>query len=327
MNDHSATLARVGDGRKRRGGSLSVTPLVALLILAMGMLASPRLAPSGSPTPSPDAMLSEGSMAGETVLITGSTDGLGREVALELASAGAHVIVHGRNAERGAAVVAEIQREGKGSARFYAADLASFEQVRQLAQRVLADYPRLDVLVNNAGIWLEGPRQTSADGHELHFQVNYLSGYLLTKLLLSRLEESAPSRIVNVASGAQQPIDFSDVMLERGYSDGRAYAQSKLAQVMFTFDLARELEGKGVAVNTLHPATYMDTNMVTSRGIRPANSVEDGAAAVVNLITGTDVGSGQYFNGLRPARANAQAYDDAARQRLKALSDRLTAAR
>ena len=267
------------------------------------------------------------SMGGQIVLVTGSTDGLGREVALRLGASGAHVIVHGRNRERGKAVVQEIERAGKGTARFFAADLASFAQVRALADSVLNAYGRLDVLVNNAGIWLEGPRQVSADGHELHFQVNYLSGFLLTRLLLPRLKASAPSRIVNVASGAQQAIDFANVMLERGYSDGRAYAQSKLAQVMFTFDLARELEGTGVSVNTLHPATYMDTNMVTSRGIRPANSVEEGALAVMNLITGESVGTGQYFNGLRPARAEAQAYDASARARLKDLSERLTGVR
>jgi NAD(P)-dependent dehydrogenase (short-subunit alcohol dehydrogenase family) len=266
-------------------------------------------------------------MAGKIVLVTGSTDGLGREVALRLGSAGAHVVVHGRNAERGAAVVEAIEREGRGSARFYAADLGSFQQVRRLAQSILGDYDRLDVLVNNAGIWLEGPRQLSEDGHELHFQVNYLSGFLLTRLLLPRLRESAPSRIVNVASGAQQAIDFDDVMLVRGYSDGRAYAQSKLAQVMFTFDLARELEGTGVTANTLHPATFMDTHMVTSRGVRPASSVDQGADAVMNLITATDLGSGRFFNGLRPGRADAQAYDAAARERLRRLSEALTGAR
>jgi NAD(P)-dependent dehydrogenase (short-subunit alcohol dehydrogenase family) len=266
-------------------------------------------------------------MAGRIALVTGSTDGLGREVALRLATAGAHVIVHGRSAERGAAVVEAIERGGRGSARFYAADLASFQQVRRLAESVLRDYDRLDVLVNNAGIWLDGPRQTSADGHELHFQVNYLSGFLLTRLLLPRLRESAPSRIVNVASGAQQAIDFDNVMLARGYSDGRAYAQSKLAQVMFTFDLARELEGTAVTVNTLHPATFMDTRMVTSRGVRPISSVEDGAEAVMSLITTQGLGSGLYFNGTRPARAEGQAYDQAARDRLRRLSEALTGVR
>jgi NAD(P)-dependent dehydrogenase (short-subunit alcohol dehydrogenase family) len=266
-------------------------------------------------------------MDGEIVLVTGSTDGLGREVALRLAARGAHVIVHGRNEERGAQVVAEIAADGRGSARFYAADLASFDQVRALAERVLADYDRLDVLVNNAGIWLEGPRQESADGHELHFQVNYLSGFLLTRLLLPRLTESAPARIVNVASGAQTPIDFDDPMLERGYSDGRAYGQSKLAQVMFTVDLARELEGSGVSAYALHPATFMDTNMVMSRGMAPRSSVTDGAEAVVHLVTTEGLDSGQYFNGQAPTRASAPAYDEAARARLRSLSEALTGAR
>jgi NAD(P)-dependent dehydrogenase (short-subunit alcohol dehydrogenase family) len=262
----------------------------------------------------------------KVVLITGSTDGLGREVARRAAAAGAHVIVHGRNRERGAEVVAEIAREGVGSARFYPADLASFEQVRSLASSISRDYARLDVLVNNAGIWLDGPRQTSADGHELHFQVNYLSGYLLTRLLLPLIVKSAPSRIINVASGAQAPIDFGNVMLQRGYSDSRAYAQSKLAQIMFAIDLAEELSASGVTVTALHPATYMDTNMVTSRGVQPRSSVREGAEAVMHLVTGASARNGQYYNGVSPARASAQAYDAAARERLARLSRDLTGA-
>src|SRR5690349_13155433 len=152
----------------------------------------------------------------QVILVTGSTDGLGREVARRLAASGAHVIIHGRNRERGAAVVEEIQREGKRSAAFYAADLSSLAEVRELGAAILRDYQRLDVLVNNAGIWVtQGQRQLSSDGHEMHFAVNYLAGYLLTRTLLPLLEKSAPSRIVNVASVAQTPIDFSDVMLER----------------------------------------------------------------------------------------------------------------
>jgi NAD(P)-dependent dehydrogenase (short-subunit alcohol dehydrogenase family) len=259
------------------------------------------------------------------ILITGSTDGLGREVARKLASTGAHIIVHGRNRERGQALVEEIKKEGKGSASFYAADLASFAEVRKLAEAVLRDHDRLDVLINNAGIWLtRGERQVSADGHELHFAVNYLSGYLLTRLLLPRLLQSAPARIINVASAAQQPIDFDNVMLEQGYSGSRGYAQSKLAQVMFTFDLARELEGKRVTVNALHPATMMNTSMVMNAGAQPRSDVKEGVEAVVNLVTSNDAGSGQYFNGLRPGRANGQANDEAAREKLRTLSERLT---
>ena len=258
------------------------------------------------------------------VLVTGSTGGLGREVARALAANGDHVIVHGRDVERGSELVSEIEAQGKGSARFYTADLGSFDEVRALALAIGRDYGRLDVLVNNAGIWLEGPRQVSTDGHELHFQVNYLSGFLLTRELLPLLRQSAPARIVNVSSIAQRPIDFDDVMLENGYSDGRAYAQSKLAQVMFTFDLAAELEGIGVAVNALHPATMMNTDMVLERGAQARSSVDDGAAAVLHLINGSDVGSGAYFNEMDPARANDQAYDQAARARLRELADRLT---
>ncbi len=259
------------------------------------------------------------------VLITGSTDGLGREVARRLATNGAHVIIHGRNRERGQALVEEITREGKGSAAFYPADLAFLEQVRALGEAILRDYDRLDLLINNAGIGgARGGRELSAEGHELHFAVNYLSGFLLTRMLLQRLVASAPSRIVNVASAAQSAIDFDNVMLERGYSAARAYGQSKLAQVMFTFDLARELEGKGVTVNTLHPATLMDTQMVLGAGVQPRSTVAEGAEAVLQLVNAPAIGSGQYFNGLRAARANPQAYDEAAREKLRILSQRLT---
>lgn len=274
-------------------------------------------------TPLPDGYGGRPPADTPVILITGSTDGLGRQVARRLAAAGAHIIVHGRNRERGTALVDEITRDGRGSARFYAADFASLARVRAFAHAILRDYDRLDVLVNNAGIWLEATdeRRVSEDGHELHFAVNYLAGYLLTRMLLPRLIESAPARIVNVASVGQAPIDFGNVMLERGYEPFRAYAQSKLAQILFTFDLARELEGTGVTVNALHPATLMDTRMVTEAGIRPRSTVAEGADALVHLITGPDLGTGRYFDGKRPARANAQAYDEEARAQLRRLSE------
>ena len=259
------------------------------------------------------------------ILVTGSTDGLGREVARRLAATGAHVIVHGRNRERGTALVQEIEREGKGSAAFYAADLSSLAQVRELGASILRDYQRLDVLVNNAGIWLtQGQRQLSADGHEMTFAVNYLSGYLLTRTLLPLLVKSAPSRVVNVASVAQTPIDFSDVMLERNYSGMRAYGQSKLAQILFTVDLARELAGKKVTVVALHPASLMNTTMVEAAGIQPRTTVAEGADAVMQAITAPGIETGTYFNGKRPTRANAQAYDEDALQKLRSLSRKLT---
>ncbi|HEU5208436.1 MAG TPA: SDR family NAD(P)-dependent oxidoreductase [Longimicrobiales bacterium] len=271
-----------------------------------------------------DAM-HHGSGDGPVILVTGSTDGLGREVARRLAAQGAHVIVHGRNRERGESLVREIAESGTGSAAFFAADFASLDEARRFAQIIRAEYDRIDVLVNNAGIWLtQGERQTSADGHEMHFAVNYLAGYLLTHLLLDRIVESAPSRIVNLASGAQRPLDFDDPMLTREYSGFAAYAQSKLAQVMFTIDLARQLEASNVTVVALHPATLMDTPMVREAGVRPRSTVAEGADAVMRLITAPDVRSGQYYEGMESARAHGQAYDEGARARLRELSVSLT---
>ena len=141
--------------------------------------------------------------------------------------------------------------------------------------------------------------------------MNYLAGFLLARLLLPLLKASAPSRVVNVASLGQHPIDFDDVMIASGYSGSRAYAQSKLSQIMFTIDLAEELKGSGVTVNSLHPATYMNTTMVRAGGITPISTVEQGGEAILHLVTGDDVAnkSGLFFNGMNEARANPQAYD------------------
>ncbi len=261
---------------------------------------------------------------GKTALVTGSTDGVGRLVAKRLAEAGARVLVHGRDGGRGARLVAEIAAAG-GAAEFIAADLAALAEVRRLADSVRQKTDRLDLLINNAGIGsagARGTRQTSADGHELRFAVNYLAGFLLTRLLLPLLEASAPARIVNVSSAGQQAIDFADVMLTRGYSGTRAYCQSKLAQILFTIDLAAELRGSGVTANCLHPASYMNTTMVRAAGVTPWSTVEEGADAILALAASPalDGRSGLYFNGLAEARADAQAYDAAARRRLNALS-------
>lgn len=264
-------------------------------------------------------------LSGKTALVTGSTDGVGRLVARELGQAGARVLVHGRDTERGARVVAEIEAGG-GAASFLTADLSSLDEVRRLAGAVQATVGRLDILINNAGIGTAGPRQTSAEGFELRFAVNYLAGFLLTLLLLPLVKNSSPARIVNVSSAGQQPIDFDDVMLTRSYSGARAYCQSKLAQVMFTIDLAAALEGTGVTVTCLHPATYMDTSMVRRAGVKPLSTVEEGARAILNLATSpaVDGQTGLYFNGLREAKAQAQAYDPDARRHLQTLSFELT---
>ncbi|MGI9626495.1 MAG: SDR family NAD(P)-dependent oxidoreductase [Longimicrobiales bacterium] len=295
------------------------TRVAAQLVAASLALALPALAQEIQPATGGSP--SEGQ---RVVLVTGSTGGLGREVARVLASQGDHVVVHGRSEERGAELVAEIEADGRGSARLYLADLGSFDEVRALARAIQRDYDQLDVLVNDAGIWLEGPRKLSADGHELHFQVNYLSSFLLTRELLPLLRQNVPSRIVHVSSVAQYPIDFGNVMLENDYSDGRAYAQSKLAQIMLTIDLAQELEGSGITTNAVHPATMMDTDMVLERGAQARASVHDGVDAVMNVIDGADLGSGGYFNQTTRTRANEQAYDDEARGRLRTLAERLT---
>jgi NAD(P)-dependent dehydrogenase (short-subunit alcohol dehydrogenase family) len=266
------------------------------------------------------------SLTGKTALVTGSTDGLGKEVARQLGALGAFVIVHGRNQERGDEVVNMIRAAG-GSAAFHRADLASLDGVGLFAETILKTYDRLDILVNNAAaVTGGGERQTSADGYELAFAVNYLAHFLLTYRLLPLLEASAPSRIVNVSSMGQTPIDFTDVMMERSYNGGDAYRRSKLAQIMFTIDLAAELDAAHVTVNSLHPARSMNTARVINGGFQPLSTVEEGAEATMQLaVSPTLAGrSGLYFNGLNEASANAQAYDTSARAQLRALSFELT---
>jgi NAD(P)-dependent dehydrogenase (short-subunit alcohol dehydrogenase family) len=268
----------------------------------------------------------------QVILITGATDGLGKRVAQDLAARGATVLLHGRSRRKGVATLREI-RHATGSEKlfFYEADLASLDAVRSLARDVEADQPRLDVLVNNAGLGAGqrgAPRQTSEDGYELRFAVNYLSTFLLTHLLVPLLRRSAPARIVNVASVGQEPIDFDDVMLEDGYDGLRAYRQTKLAMVMFTFDLADELAGSGVTVNALHPASLMDTKMVTETDCfgDALTTVQQGADAVEFVAASVELDNvtGEYFDGKRRVHAHPQAYGPEARARLRAWSEQLT---
>ena len=246
------------------------------------------------------------SLDGKVILVTGATDGLGRALSAELARSGATVLVHGRDPGRIADTIAEI-----GGGRYAPTRPTSRTWPRSAPWRTrcCANEPRLDVLVNNAGIGTDvpggGARQESADGYELRFAVNYLAGFALTERLLPLLASSAPSRIVNVSSLGQQAIDFDDVMLTRGYSGGRAYCQSKLAQILYTIDLAERLDGTGVSVNALHPATYMPTKIVHS----PISTVAEGVEATRHLIAGDDVGTGRFYNGLRLGHPDAQAAD------------------
>jgi NAD(P)-dependent dehydrogenase (short-subunit alcohol dehydrogenase family) len=266
-------------------------------------------------------------LAGRTILITGSTDGLGRETARALADGGAAVLIHGRDRERGERTVSQIRdRTRSDHLRLYLADLGRLDEVRRLASEVASREHRLDVLVNNAGIGRAGgDRQLSADGYELTFAVNYLSHFLLTDLLLPLLRRSAPARIVNVASVGQAPIDFGDPMLERGYDGFRAYRQSKLAQIMFTFALAERRDPSEVTVNALHPATLMDTKMVRQSFGRAMSSVEEGVEATTRLIASPELEgvTGRYFDGTVESAAHDQAYDADARRRLWELSVRL----
>jgi NAD(P)-dependent dehydrogenase (short-subunit alcohol dehydrogenase family) len=260
-------------------------------------------------------------MTDRTILITGATDGLGRALARSLAAAGDTVILHGRDEARLKDVADEIGA-AHGRALTLRADLADLSQVRRLAQDVREATDRLDVLVGNAGIGSGLPvgreRATSHDGHELRFAVNHLAGFLLTLELLPSLRRSAPARIVNVASLGQHPIDFTDLMVERGYSGGRAYGQSKLAQIMSGFELARRLPAGEVTVNSLHPATYMPTKMVLEEVGHTIDSLETGRAATERLVSdpGLAATTGKFFDRTRETRADAQAYDAAARTEL-----------
>jgi NAD(P)-dependent dehydrogenase (short-subunit alcohol dehydrogenase family) len=241
-----------------------------------------------------------------TVLITGSTDGLGRGLAAELAGRGHDVVVHGRARERVDAVAREV-----GAAGARVADFARLDEVRALAGEVLD----IDVLVNNAGI-ISRDRRLSEDGIELTFQVNHLAGFLLTQLTL-------PPRTVNVASIGQRAPDFDDLMLERGYEGYLAYAQSKLCQIMFTLELAERRHD--LVVNALHPATLMDTKMVRETFGAARSTVAEGVEATAALVERDDV-TGRYFDGLREARADPAAYDREARRRLWDVSAELTSA-
>ena len=264
-------------------------------------------------------------LAEATILVTGATDGLGKRVASALAGQGATLLLHGRNRERLQATLEEVSEQtGSEKLRCYLADFSLLDAVRKLAERILSDEDRLEVLINNAGIIVQ-ERKESEDGYELTFAVNYLSHFLLTRLLLPLLEHSTPSRIVNVASAGQSRVDFSNLMLEQGYDAMKAYSQSKLAQVMFTFGLAERLADTGVSVNALHPASLMDTKMVEETFGYTMSTVEEGAEATVHLAASSELEgvTGRYFDGKREARADGQAYDEEARQTLWELSEQL----
>jgi NAD(P)-dependent dehydrogenase (short-subunit alcohol dehydrogenase family) len=257
-----------------------------------------------------------------TILITGASAGVGRYAARRLAERGDTVLAHGRDQAKLDSLAGEL--DGARVTTF-TADLASFAETRALAARVREAHDRLDVLVNNAGVGF-GPRgaerETGAEGHELRWTVNYLAPVLLTRSLLPSLRAAAPSRIVNVGSIGQVRIDFDDVEMEREYEGVIAYRRSKLAMVAWTFDLAEELRPDRIAVNVLHPATYMDTELVRSAGVTPLSTVAEGGEALISLIDAPQELTGRFFQGTTESMAHPEAYEPDVRRRLREVTER-----
>ena len=268
-----------------------------------------------------------------TILITGATDGLGLGLAEALAADGADLILHGRSQDKLDRVAERIGADGAARPRTVVADLADLDQVRRMAADIRASESRLDVLVSNAGIGAGEPdgrtRRTSADGYELRFAVNHLAGFLLTLELLPLLRASAPARVVNVASLGQTALDFDDLMLERDYDGTRAYRQSKLAQIMAGFELAARLPADEVAVNSLHPATFMPTKIIRDMTDHSVDTLEQGVEATRRLVSAPELAgtTGRFFNGTTERRANDQAYDGQAVEALWNASLELTGAK
>ena len=278
-------------------------------------------------------------MNGKTCLVTGATHGIGLVTARALAAAGATVLVHGRDAELGAAVVADIAREsGNSAVRFVRADFMHLDEVRELAEQ-LARLPRLDVLVNNAAIMDGAARRCTAEGYDATFGVNHLAPFLLTNLLLSKLEQSAPARIIVVASEAHRRagwLDFTDLMNARvGFL--RAYQRSKLANLLFMRALAPRLKGSGVTVNALHPGfvhsqLFRDfrgpLRLLLSTVLRPfMRSPCQGARTSIYLASSPEVEgeSGGYYRDCRRVQPSAAARCPDSAARLWSESVRLTA--
>ena len=265
----------------------------------------------------------------QTVLITGSTSGLGQELAVALAKEGATLLLHGRDSWRGREILDRIkQTTANNRVQFYRADLSSLHEVAGLARQIKDSAVRLDVLVNNAGVGFgkdSCKRELSEDGYELRFAVNYLAPYFLTERLIPLLQASSPVRIVNVASIGQAPIDFDNIMFEHGYSGVKAYRQSKLAMIAWTFDLADRLAGSRVTVNAVHPASLMPTKMVIEAGWQSISSLEEGLRATLRLVVDPILEhvNGKYFDGLNLAEAHPQAYDKQVQKRLMMLSREL----
>jgi retinol dehydrogenase 14 len=283
---------------------------------------------------------SNGGMGGKTVLITGGTSGIGKAAAMALAAMGANVVIVGRNQERGEATVGEIRAQSHNeSVELMLADLSVQADVRRLAGQFLERHNRLDVLANNAGL-VQSKRTETPDGIEATLAINHLAPFLLTNLLLERLEKSAPSRVITVSSEAQRwgTMDFEDMQSRRKYRGFPVYGMTKLANIMFTYELAERLNGTGVSANCLHPGS-VGTNFGQNNGgpmalffrtFKPfMRSPEQGADTLVWLASSPEVDgvSGKYFSDRKEIEAKKVAYDPAARRRLWEISEELTGLR
>jgi NAD(P)-dependent dehydrogenase (short-subunit alcohol dehydrogenase family) len=277
-------------------------------------------------------------MTGKTVLITGATNGIGKEAARGLAKLGARVLIVGRNAQKCAETVAELQRStGNQAIEALTADLSAMAEVRRLADEVKARYPRLEVLINNAGAYFS-KRLTSADGYEMTFALNHLSYFYLTTLLLDLLKASAPARIVNVSSEAHQFARLNLVNPHKPpvYSGFRIYGESKLANIVFTYELARRLEGTGVTANAMHPGFVRTGFGRNNAGLasklfgfmqRFALTPEQGADTIIYLASSPEVEgvSGKYFVKRKAKPSSRASYDQQTWEGLWTLSERLIA--
>ncbi len=275
-------------------------------------------------------------MKGKNVLITGATGGIGRAAAEELARMGARVLGISRNPDKCSRVADEIQQvTGNKDVHYLCANLSSMAHVRQVAKDATAHFPQIHVLINNVGA-IHFFREESADGFELTFALNHLSGFFLTNLLLDHLRSSAPARIINVSSSAQfnGKMHFDDLQLKRSYGFMKAYSQSKLANMLFTYELARRLEGSGVTVNAMHPG-LVQTNIATNNNalvrlgqkiiLRNSRTPEHGARTIVYLASSLEVEdiSGKYFIDEKPVPSARASYNEADAVRLWSESEAL----
>jgi retinol dehydrogenase-12 len=267
-------------------------------------------------------------MRGKRVVVTGATMGLGRITALELAKLGADVSIVARDPKKANAMVAELKAAGAPSAEAHIADLSLMSSVRQVGAEIGKRYDRIDVLVNNAGA-VFGPREVTAEGHERTFALNHLSYFLLTHLLLDQVKDAGAGRIVNLSSEAHRParVDFDNLELEKGYSGFKAYCLSKLMNLLFTFELARRLEGSGVTTNAAHPGPVASGFGNTSAGwfrwgiklVRPFFlSPEQGARTSIWLASSPDIEgvTGKYFAKMKEKRPSKRALDVETQKRL-----------